>query len=590
MAKSKEKIKTRLAMLTWETGRAASGLGVKVGGLGTYMEELPAELVKAAARQNIDLDIEILSPCFAHYDKSKFTKLDLKLPVTMGGVTFQIEVYQYVFPDGQKVTYFWDKGQLGWTNSTNIYPSDHNIEVRLFATMSQAMAAYIKQANFETIHLHDYHVGLTPFYLGDDDLKQLGIHFTIHNGTYQGAFAPIGGSMPLLDQLNLPGEKLYQKYFDHAGSFNMLKACMLKVHEMGGKVTTLSGDIGATWGYAAELKQDYKELFKNVPIIGITNGISADYRPENLAELKADVLKSIQEKRGAYHPLFCNPTTQNEMLARDHNFDAKRLNIRTELRRLLHLETFGREPHGYPYPILISAIGRLADQKNFELIAEVVERVVTYDARTEFIIMASGANGNKALENQFFRLSNTYRDRVYFNNSNNLPLAKLILAGGDFTLIPSLSEPCSLSDYEASMLGSIVIGQAIGGLNKVRDCAYLYEWNGTNGRKGEADILFEQIKLAIDNFRQNKEYHIKLMSAAMAVESSWDASASQYIEMYRYGLLNKKWHQQRQSVIDQFINSLGEDKAMFSKFFVPVERSTNEDLDWQLKESLTKVV
>ena len=67
----------RVAILAWEIGRAGSGLGVKIGGLGAVIEELPAALVQAARQQGIDLDIEILSPCFAHYDKSQLTRLDV---------------------------------------------------------------------------------------------------------------------------------------------------------------------------------------------------------------------------------------------------------------------------------------------------------------------------------------------------------------------------------------------------------------------------------------------------------------------------------------------------------------------------------
>jgi hypothetical protein len=66
----------RVAILAWEIGRVSSGLGAKIGGLGTIIEELPAELVKTAQEQHIDLDIEILS-CFAHYDKRQLTRLDL---------------------------------------------------------------------------------------------------------------------------------------------------------------------------------------------------------------------------------------------------------------------------------------------------------------------------------------------------------------------------------------------------------------------------------------------------------------------------------------------------------------------------------
>ena len=73
--------KLRVAMPAWEIGRTGSGLGAKIGGLGVIVEELPPELVRAASKQGLELEIETLSPCFAHYDKSQLTRLDLRLPV-----------------------------------------------------------------------------------------------------------------------------------------------------------------------------------------------------------------------------------------------------------------------------------------------------------------------------------------------------------------------------------------------------------------------------------------------------------------------------------------------------------------------------
>ena len=310
----KARRKMRVAMPVWEIGRVSSGLGAKVGGLAVVVEELPRELIKAAAKQNIDLEIETLSPCFAYHDKSKLTKLDLKVPVTLARHTFEFEIYEHIFPDGQKVVYFWDNWQLHWTTLSAIYPTDPQVGLKLYSAVSQAMAGYIKQGDFDTIHLHDYHVGLIPFYLGDDYLQKVPVHFTIHNATYQGIVSLINGGYSSLDRINLPGEQLFHKYFDFFDNLNLMKACMLKVHETGGKITTVSGDIAGTWGYAAELEESHQqiftkayaqkgsppgkvfvpnrhlELFEKLPIAGITNGMSEQNRPKNLPELKAKVL------------------------------------------------------------------------------------------------------------------------------------------------------------------------------------------------------------------------------------------------------------------------------------------------------------
>jgi hypothetical protein len=236
MPEKKQKI--RVAMPAWEIGRVGSGLGTKIGGLGVIAEELPAELVKAAAKKQIDLEVVTLTPCFAHYDKSQLTKLDLRLPVTMGSYTFEFEVYRHIFPDGQEVIYFWDEWQLNWTHASAIYPSDPQMGLSTYASLSQAMAGYIKQGDFDTVHLHDYHVGLIPFYLGDEYLQDVPVHFTIHNATYQGIIPLVNGGFGSLFRINLPGDKLFHKYFDFFDNLNLMKACTLKVHETGGKITT----------------------------------------------------------------------------------------------------------------------------------------------------------------------------------------------------------------------------------------------------------------------------------------------------------------------------------------------------------------
>lgn len=603
--------KLRVAMPAWENGRVSSGLGVKIGGLGVIVEELPAELVKAAARQGIELEIVTLAPCFAHYDKSQLAKLDLSLPVSLDGQTFPFQVYEYVFPDGHKTVYFWDEWQLNWTNAGAIYPDDPQMGLRLYASVCQAMAGYIEQNDFKVVHLHDYHVGLIPFYLSDEFLQHASVHFTIHNATYQGVTPLIGGGYSSLDRINLPGSKLFHKYFDFFDNLNLMKACMLKIHEMGGKITTVSGDIAGTWGYAAELKEDHQivwnkayaqkgsppgevfvpnrhlDLFEKLPIAGITNGMSDRNRAENLPELKAEVLRQMQERRGVHNPIFRQPTVQDEMLAHDHNFDVHHLEVKAGLKRLLHLETFGAEPVNHP--ILITAVGRLVDQKNLGLVGDIIERVLFYDDRAKFIILASapeGDAGGKASEARFFQLAATYPDRVYFNNGFNLPLSKLILAGGDFTLIPSRFEPCGLVDYEASLVGNVVIGRATGGLTKVRHCAYLYEWLDISDRAGEANAFFEQIRRAIDTYRYNPVRHAELIRIAMQIDAGWDRSAAQYVGMYRYGLLTKKWLKQRRKLLQKFVKKLDEECDLFAEFFIPARAEYADTFDWQLKDRL----
>lgn len=607
-----KKTKMRLASPAWEIGRVQTGLGAKVGGLGVIVEELPPELVKAAAKQNIDLEIETLSPCFAHYDKSQLTNLNLHFPVTIDGYTFAFETYKYTFPDGQTVIYFWDEWQLSWTNANAIYPANPLMAYRLYAAVSQAMAGYIKQGNFDVVHSHDYHVGLVPFYLGDDYLQQVAHHFTIHNASYQGLVPAEGRGYEALYDINLPGHELFHKYFDYFDYLNFMKGAMIKTHESGGKITTVSGDIAGTWGYAAELRQNaatvwakaqaqkwwgsvgevfvpnrHLDAFEKLPIAGITNGMGDRNRPENLPELKASVLQEQQKKRPHGAPIFNNPYVQQEMLSKNHNFKADSLEIKHDLKRLLHLEAFGTEPmHD---PLIITVVGRLVGQKNLGLVADIIEPTLAYDPGTKFVMLASAPQGDAAAmatEHAFFTLSQRYPQRVYFNNGFNLPLSKLIFAGGDFTLIPSRFEPCGLVDYEASLLGNVVIGRLTGGLAKVNHCGYLYEWLDVSDRTGEANAFLDQIKYAIDTYRHDPGRHAYLLQMAMDIEASWDKSAAQYIHMYRYGALIKRWETAQRNVVSDFVKSLKKDESFFSEFFTPAHPDFQESLDWLLKLTL----
>ncbi|MFQ5575481.1 MAG: glycogen/starch synthase [Anaerolineae bacterium] len=601
----------RVAMPAWEIGRANTGLGVKIGGLGVVVEELPPALAAAAARRNLNLHLETLTPCFAFYDRSRLTRLKRTIPVTLDGTTFEFEVYKHTFPDGQTVVYFWDDWQLNWTTPTAIYPDDPAMALKLYAAVSQAMAGYIKQGNFHTVHSHDYHVGLIPFYLGDEYLARVPHHFTIHNATYQGNFPVHGRGYQALERINLPGEKLFHQFFDHFDHLNLMKAAMIKTHQSGGKITTVSGDIAGTWGYAAELRRPaaavwaeaqaqkqggavgqvfvpngHLDTFEKLPIAGITNGLSRQNRPENLPQLTAAGLKKMQAARPD-HPLFTNPDVQRQMLAKDHTFDANRLHIKSELKRLLHLEAFGAEPAGDP--ILFTAVGRLAAQKNLGLIADIIQPTLHADPEARFIILASAPEGDpegKATEAAFAGLARQFPARVYVNNSFNLPLSKLILAGGDFTLIPSRFEPCGLVDYEASLLGTIVIGRLTGGLAKVQHCAYLYRWLDISDRAGEAAAFFEQISAAIETYRRHPARHWELMKQAMTIDASWDRSAMQYVNMYRYGLLAKKWQAERQKTVARFIKTLKEDGELFADFFVPARHPYSDPLDRALKAAL----
>lgn len=618
----------RVALCAWEIGRAESGYGAKAGGLGVIVEELPPELVRAAARQGVRLTVDTLSPCFGHYDRSRLRRLPFDVPVTIDGHTFPFQVFDRTVtenvrlggarpsggPGGTFATdeaaagtpvdfrfvYFWDEGQLDWTTRDAIYATDPWVALRQYAAVGQAMAGFIRREGYDTVahdtvvydtvHLHDYHVGLVPFYLGDEALASLPVHLTIHNATYQGTTPAVAGGYGTLDVLNLPGRALFHDYFDFFGALNPLAACMRKVHETGGRITTVSGDLEGTWGYAAELRKSpaelydeaflqkggppgevfvpngHLDLFEKLPIAGITNGMAARNRPDELPELRADSLRALQARRN--RPLFRDPAVQDAMLARDHSFDADHLEPKAELKTLLHRECFGED--AAPGTVIVCAVGRLVDQKNLGVVPDSIDAVLARKPHVRFVVLASATPGDAygaAVEAALFRAAAVWPGRVWFHNGFDGPLSKLVLAGSDFALVPSRFEPCGLVDYEASLLGTVVIGRRTGGLAKVDRFAYLYDWLDVSDAWGESRALASRILTAVDVFGANPAQHARLVRAAMAVDASWDASAKRYVDLYRYGLLVKRWRAERRRIIEAFGEGLGAERALFAQYF-----------------------
>jgi glycogen synthase len=605
----------KIALAAWESGRTASGFGARVGGLGVVVEQLPAELMRAAARRGLPLAVQTVSPCFAWYDRGALERVGPELPVSLGGRGYAFEAYrrlvteQVELDEGLReitleMIYLWNPELLGDTSPGTIYPEDAWLGARLYAAVSQAMAGWLARHPPDTVHLHDYHVGLIPHFLPPAFVESVPCHLTIHNGSYQGEAPLQGGGYETLDALGLPGAQLFHRYFDHGHRLNLLKAAMLRVHELGGRITTVSGDLEGSWGYAAELRSSRGALleraaslagqppvdvfvpnggldvFEKLPVAGITNGLSDSCRPERLAELRGAPLRELQARAPAA-PLFRHPEVQREMLAGDHDFDASRLEVKAELKRLLQLECFGRVAEGDP-PILV-VVGRLVEQKHLDLVLDIVEPVLAAVPEARFAVLASAADeGGRVWERAFAALASRHPDRFFYDHRFHLPLSRLMMAGGDFALVPSRFEPCGLVDFEASLLGTVVIARRTGGLAKMQRCGYLYDWLDEGDPAGEARTFAALVVRALETRRDRPWEHRTRLMASMAVDASWDRGADDYLDLYLHGQQSLAWRRARRALCERFIEDLGEDRERFARYFAPAQEPWADILDWEL--------
>jgi starch synthase len=172
---------------------------------------------------------------------------------------------------------------------------------------------------------------------------------------------------------------------------------------------------------------------------------------------------------------------------------------------------------------LIGVIARMTGQKGIDLVAEIVPELERLGAK--LVVLGSG---EPALEERFRYLATAFSNHVAVRIGFDLPLSRRIYAGCDLFAMPSRFEPCGLGQLYAMRYGTIPIVTAVGGLrDTVTD-------PGTGIRFDLPTVLpfLHAIERAIAIVRDLPQC-AAVRRAAMARDSSWTASALQYVKLYR---------------------------------------------------------
>jgi starch synthase len=117
---------------------------------------------------------------------------------------------------------------------------------------------------------------------------------------------------------------------------------------------------------------------------------------------------------------------------------------------------------------LYAFVGRLTGQKGVDVLYSALREILARESCPLFAVLGQG---EKEKEDMISRLAShgASSRRLSFLARFDPALAKLIYAASDFFLIPSVYEPCGLTDFIAQILGSIPVVHRVGGLVKVRD-------------------------------------------------------------------------------------------------------------------------
>ena len=131
-------------------------------------------------------------------------------------------------------------------------------------------------------------------------------------------------------------------------------------------------------------------------------------------------------------------------------------------------------------------------------------------------------------------LERKYSKKLSVNINFDEELSKNIYAGSDIFLMPSLFEPCGLSQLIALRYGTIPIVRNTGGLSDTIT-QYNPKTNKGNGfvfNNYKSKELLNSINNALYLY-EHKEVWNKLMMNAMESDFSWTSSAIEYIKIYR---------------------------------------------------------
>lgn len=370
-------------------------------------------------------------------------------------------------------------------------------DIEKFAFFSKAALSAIPVLGFEPdiIHCHDWQTGLIPVYMkerfqGNEIFRRAKSIMTIHNLKFQG----IWNLKKIQDITGLPQYFFTPDKLEAYGDGNYLKGGIVYAD----MVTTVSQS------YAEEIKTPfYGENLDGLmrarsnSLVGIVNGIDyEEYNPET-------------DKR--------IPHNYNAVTFRKEKYKNK-----LDLQKELGLEVNKDR-------MMIGIVSRLTDQKGFDLIAYMMDQMC--QDSIQLVVLGTG---EPKYENMFRHFAWKYNGKVSANIYYNEDLSHKIYAACDAFLMPSLFEPCGLSQLMSLRYGTVPIVRETGGLKDTVVPYNEYEGTGTgfSFANYNAHEMLNTIRYAEAVYYDRKREWNKIVDRAMAADFSWTASAKKYEELY----------------------------------------------------------
>jgi starch synthase len=393
-----------------------------------------------------------------------------------------------------------------------IYGCDDDVDRFLYFSRTAVEFMFKQEMKPDIIHVHDWRTAVVPI-LCKDVYKSLGFThpktaLTIHNIEYQGRCSTTDiGRIGLTDPSYKTEEKMQDPH--DPKDVNLLKGAIVYSDALTTVSPNYSKEVQTVDGGKGLDKVIKKYSGK---LRGILNGV--DYSIWN---------PEIDRYLPSHY-------SSREMPANKKDRDTldKKAYLKKLLRERLNLD----EPHR---PV-VGIVTRLVPQKGIELIKHALYR--TLEKNGQFILL--GSSPIPSINAEFHELKHHFADHPHVSLvlHHQEELAHVIYAGSDIFIVPSIFEPCGLTQLIALKYGAVPVVRRTGGLaDTIFDVDFsgkpFEETNGYTFDDPDANGVNSALDRAIKCWFEEPDKWRRLMINGMNDDYSWNHPAEAYVRMYQ---------------------------------------------------------
>ncbi|WP_299532039.1 glycogen synthase [Ulvibacterium sp.] len=491
----------------------------KAGGMGDVVRDVPRQISERGDK------VHIIVPSYSRLHRDGGT-LKTRLTFHLRGTTYSAELYE-VIPKKEFNNlhhYVIHHPEIEAGDIAHIY---HNNPVEPFYTdfikyaiFCTAVSEAIKEDAFgslDIIHMHDWHsslmVFLKTYHPAYETLKRIRFVYTIHNLAIQG-IRPFGDNYSSLQNWfpDIPIDYDNLKDYRYQDCVNLMALGIRlsdAVHTVSPsyKEDVLLPSSPPEFIGGEGLEKDLRKADDEGRLFGILNGSNyKNIRTAKKGNIYRNTVKALfrwlQQESKKYKADFLAHTGEKVM------------------------ELVDNRPK-----FIVSSVARLTEQKFYffkrspEAFIEILKKLEKVDGI--FMLLGTGA---PEYEELFRGLSYEYKNFI-FTNGQSEDLIDSIYLETDLYFMPSLFEPCGISQMLSMRNGNPCLVHGTGGLKDTVEhmrTGFSFGGDSYDDKINNMLLSFDQ---ALDVFQNDKPKWKKMQSAAKKMRFTWEKSVDEYYKV-----------------------------------------------------------